>query len=63
MFYLYKDIVFDKNAPKLAGYTSSMKKIRCEIVSREGDEVLVKVKKTKWRPAGIFRVMGYEVVE
>ncbi len=59
---MHKAIVFDKNAPKLAGYTSSIKYIRCEIVRFEGDEVLIKVKKTKWFPAGVIRAMKHDLI-
>ena len=63
LYFMHKAIVFDKNASKLAGYTSSLKYIRCEIVRREGDEVFIKVKKTKWFPAGIIRVMKHDLIE
>lgn len=63
LYYLHKAIVFDKLAPKRRGYTSTVKHIKCELVRREGDEVFIKVKKTKWFPAGIIRVMKHDLIE
>ena len=63
LYFLHKEIVFDRNAPKIAGYISSVKHIRCELIRCEGDEVIIKVKKTKWMPAGLIRVMKHDLIE
>ena len=65
MQYLYRDIKFDKDAPKLAGYTSKLRKLKCEIVgAADKDEVFIKVKKSKYFPCAMtIRVLRTEVID
>ena len=65
MKYLYHDIKFDKNTPKLAGYTSTLRKLTCEIVGAAGkDEVFIKVRKSKYFPRAMtIRVLRTEVID
>ena len=65
MRYLYHDIKFDKNVPKLAGYTSKLRKLKCEIVgAADKDEVFIRVKKSKHFPRAMtIRVLRTEVVD
>ena len=63
MIYKYREIIFDPKAAKIGGYTVKQHNIRCNVVRKEGDEVLIKLRKNKWLPVQIIRVMGYEVKE
>ena len=61
MKYKYQEVVFDRTAK--IGYILKWHRINCDLVKKEGDEILVKLHKNKWLPAQIIRIMAYELEE